>query len=550
MGREVFEAFAAVYIDTFKFRTVTTGSFRDCFVDFIKKTHAEAKAFAATAQTDKKKNDKKKRRSTAPTPTAPVLTVSDAVLFQVSDLPWMELFCTPGMPKHVPDYSNSLSEKALQLAQHWIAHRDSDDSVAYTSSDMQGWSSQQMQIFLETFANFALPEGTSFSHRFLLQLDEAYHFSASRNAEIMFRWQSLCLRSNMAYIVPFVKDFITSQGRMKFVRPLYRALATSTVGKGLAMQVFQEHKHIYHPICRKMVEVDLIKIGAAQKELDSDDEDESVFHDVPEEAAPEALPVIAAASEHVPAVAVPEPADEPTPEEDAPVPLRVKEVSTIHAAPEVCEQQVRPAASSRIPTSAIPVERQSSSSAVEEIVFAPKPAAQPVEEPAEVPAIPAEPEVVPVPAAFVPAPAPVAAPVSSPVAPTKEVDAIPAVPAAIPAPVVIAPTPAPAPAPAPAVPKKEVEAVPEPVKPVPAPAAVQPAQKLQCPFSGGPSSAPAAAKSEPVSVSTKATTTTSSALTNPVRFYSSPSFWALAGLGVFSIGYFWFLRTHKPAGRR
>lgn len=58
--------------------------------------------------------------------------------------------------------------------------------------------------------------------------------------------------------------FITSQGRMKFVRPLFRALHESEMGRDLAMDAFLKNKDFYHPICAKMIASDL-KLTAAVK---------------------------------------------------------------------------------------------------------------------------------------------------------------------------------------------------------------------------------------------------------------------------------------------
>lgn len=58
--------------------------------------------------------------------------------------------------------------------------------------------------------------------------------------------------------------FITSQGRMKFVRPLYRALHESKMGKDLAVDAFLKNKDFYHPICAKMIASDL-QLAASKK---------------------------------------------------------------------------------------------------------------------------------------------------------------------------------------------------------------------------------------------------------------------------------------------
>ncbi len=98
-------------------------------------------------------------------------------------------------------------------------------------------------MFLEASLNHTQDgEPYPFSVTFLVSLDKAYGLNARKNSEILLRWHTLCLRHDAEWIVPFVVDFITSQGRMKFVRPLYRALKTSSVGGKIADQVFDENK--------------------------------------------------------------------------------------------------------------------------------------------------------------------------------------------------------------------------------------------------------------------------------------------------------------------
>jgi hypothetical protein len=44
---------------------------------------------------------------------------------------------------------------------------------------------------------------------------------------------------------------------MKFVRPLYRALFASEMGKKVAVATFVKHRDFYHPVCAKMLAKDL-----------------------------------------------------------------------------------------------------------------------------------------------------------------------------------------------------------------------------------------------------------------------------------------------------
>lgn len=46
-------------------------------------------------------------------------------------------------------------------------------------------------------------------------------------------------------IVPYAVEFVKSQGRMKYVRPLYRALRSSNVGAQAAVDTFEQNKQMY-----------------------------------------------------------------------------------------------------------------------------------------------------------------------------------------------------------------------------------------------------------------------------------------------------------------
>ena len=90
-----------------------------------------------------------------------------------------------------------------------------------------------------------------------MPLDRLYELSASKNAEVRLRWQRICILSRAEFIIPHVIGFVTEQGRMKFVRPLYRALYGWEAQRELAVQTFLEHRSNYHPIAAKMLAQDL-----------------------------------------------------------------------------------------------------------------------------------------------------------------------------------------------------------------------------------------------------------------------------------------------------
>ena len=218
VGTENFEAFAKSYIAKFKFQTVTSQDFKDHFMSTF-----------ATGET----------------------------AANVACIDWDEVFYAPGLPQ-TPDFSNPLSIECLKYADSWLAIEKGEDDKESTLSGMtiSHWSTEQMNIFLEKLLKYAV-ETAPISEMTLRKIDDAYHFTDSGNSEIRFRWQSICLKSEALWILPKVVDFVGSQGRMKFVRPLYRALKSLKQGDGLAKETFEKLKSLYHPIARKMVAQDL-----------------------------------------------------------------------------------------------------------------------------------------------------------------------------------------------------------------------------------------------------------------------------------------------------
>jgi leukotriene-A4 hydrolase len=173
------------------------------------------------------------------------MEANSKMLATIKGLNWEELMLSPGYPSYSIDFKNSLSLAAKVLARHWIEiSKDTmNKKFAPCKADMLGWSSQQISLFLDHLLEYSQSNPTSpLSLNLLEKMGDLYGFNKSKNAEICLRWQSLCLKSNADWIVDQVISFITSQGRMKFVRPLYRLFRLSDVGSELADTVFQENK--------------------------------------------------------------------------------------------------------------------------------------------------------------------------------------------------------------------------------------------------------------------------------------------------------------------
>ena len=86
------------------------------------------------------------------------------------------------------------------------------------------------------------------------RLDGAFDLSDSRNSEILYKWLMLAIQHEYEPARPALERFLTSQGRAKFVVPLFRALAASAWGRDFARDLFAEARPGYHPITEEAVE--------------------------------------------------------------------------------------------------------------------------------------------------------------------------------------------------------------------------------------------------------------------------------------------------------
>jgi hypothetical protein len=83
----------------------------------------------------------------------------------------------------------------------------------------------------------------------LAQMDKAYGLTHSRNSEVRFRWYTLAIKHGYDTVYLNVVSFLKEQGRMKFVRPLFRDLFRAQgVAKQIALDTFAQHREAYHPI--------------------------------------------------------------------------------------------------------------------------------------------------------------------------------------------------------------------------------------------------------------------------------------------------------------
>ena len=141
----------------------------------------------------------------------------------------------PGVPDNVPP----VRAEAFDVVDRAVAAFRAGSLP--TKEQTANWSTQEWLHFLR-----ALPDTMSKAQ--LQQLDAAFKFTQSGNSEILFQWLRTAIRNHYEPALPALERFLTSQGRRKFLAPLYTDLMATDWGKPLARQIYQRARPTYHSV--------------------------------------------------------------------------------------------------------------------------------------------------------------------------------------------------------------------------------------------------------------------------------------------------------------
>jgi aminopeptidase N len=204
VGRERWDAFLARYFATFAFRSMATAG----FLDYLQ---------------------------------AELLTPGE-----VRDLRIDEWLYAPGLPANLPEVRAVRFERVdAQLA----AWRGGAPAAALdvAGRDGEGWTTHEWLRFIRNLPGDATPER-------LADLDAAFRFTASGNAEILTAWLERAVATGYRPADPALERFLVGVGRRKFLVPLYTALAKTPDGKARAQEIYAQARPGYHPVTRGTVD--------------------------------------------------------------------------------------------------------------------------------------------------------------------------------------------------------------------------------------------------------------------------------------------------------
>jgi leukotriene-A4 hydrolase len=193
-GRERFDGFLRGYFDHFAFRSITTEQFTQYLTENL------LDRFPGTVSRE-----------------------------QISS--WVN---GPGLPADAVLPVSSAFAPVDDARAEWLA-----GTLPAKQLD-HGWVTQQWLHFLDN-----MPAVVSVAQ--LGDLDRAYGFTNSRNAQIERSWLELVIRNNYQPGFARLEEYLTSIGRRLLIEPLYTDLMKTPSGTEFAKRVYAKARAGYHP---------------------------------------------------------------------------------------------------------------------------------------------------------------------------------------------------------------------------------------------------------------------------------------------------------------
>ncbi len=196
IGRDNFDKFLLSYFERFSFKSITT----DEFIAYLDETLLQQYA---------DKLDKSR---------------INAWIFE------------PGIPKGAPVPESDAFVKVDNSRERWLAGNSRANAI-----ETKDWTVHQWLYFLNN-----MPE--RLDEKQLAELDAAFSLTKSKNNEIAHSWLMIAVTNEYKPAYERLYSYLTSIGRNKLVKPLYRELSKTPDGKAFAKKAFEEAKPGYHPL--------------------------------------------------------------------------------------------------------------------------------------------------------------------------------------------------------------------------------------------------------------------------------------------------------------
>ncbi|MEO1525456.1 MAG: M1 family metallopeptidase [Planctomycetota bacterium] len=152
----------------------------------------------------------------------------------------------PGLPESCPTVETDQLAKVTEAAQDYL--NGVPASSLRSKYETDAWTTHHWNHFLRRFKLLGLSVAQ------METLDKEFKFTESGNSEITHDWMWLVIAAGYEPGYEKLEFFLTSQGRRKFLTPLYRKLAQTDHGLAMARRIYSKARPGYHPVSSQTID--------------------------------------------------------------------------------------------------------------------------------------------------------------------------------------------------------------------------------------------------------------------------------------------------------
>ena len=170
-----------------------------------------------------------------------------------NEVDWDNWIKAPGFPIQKNNFTNALSTEGDSYVKRFF----NSDLPSSFKSTFNSWHTYLKCYFLR--AIFNSPRGSSLTQKQYKVLNEDLGLHTGYNAEVTYNFFTIMLKNNIISDLSKMDEFLGSNGRLRYLTPLYVGLAK--INKSKAIEIFNKHKDFYHPIAILTLENEFKKIN-------------------------------------------------------------------------------------------------------------------------------------------------------------------------------------------------------------------------------------------------------------------------------------------------